>query len=415
MKAIWCGVLMAVAVAAAACGSGTTASSSAAAASGQTKPSQQPSSAAAQAGQSAPAGKPQPSTAGQQAAFFKANADQWARFKEGAKKEGKVVISGPPFPNLRQAIVQGMQKAYGITVEYIGLASGESQVRLDREAKAGKPTIDINLSGVSYNYTLADRQLIFEDVAKLVVDPDVLKPELWREGSPRLLKPMPGEAKDLHLGLQGADWVMTDLFVNRDLVQPSSIHTWKDLLKPEYKGKIASHDPRVGGSGGATLAYVWSLFGEQYVRDLYVGQGVTFTVDYRQLADWVARGNYPIGLSLVQTNVEPLRASNLPVERVFPDDGPGTTLGGFSCVFKVRGGPDPNAAAVFANWFLSKDGQEMWEKEMMETSLRTDVAHKVPDYVIPKPGIKYVDGYDPDFYFTYRFPAESKIKEIIPR
>ena len=400
MKARLFGVLMVVAMAAAACGSRPAGVSSPASAGGQA---------------SAPAA-PKPGASSQPAAsVFKADAEQWARFKEAGKKEGKVVVAGPPFPNLRQAIVQAIQKDYGITVEYLGLPSGEAQVRLEREAKAGKLTIDAYLSGPGYTFTPADQQLIFEDAAKLIVDPAVLTPSAWRDGAPRILKPVPGAPPDFHPGLMGADWVMTDLFVNRTLVQPNVIRSWKDLLKPEYKGKIVSHDPRVGGSGGATLAYLWSLFGEQYVRDLYVDQGVTFTVDYRQLGEWVARGNYPVGLSLVQTIVEPLRAANLPVERIFPEDGPGTTLGGFSCLFKIRGSSNPNAAAVFLNWMLSKDGQEMWEKEMLETSLRTDVAHKVPDYVIPKPGVHYVDGYDPDFYFNYRFPAESKIKEIIPR
>src|SRR5262249_8506270 len=158
--------------------------------------------------------------------------------------------------------------------------------------------------------------------------------------------------------------------VNRDLVPPSAIRSWKDLLKPEYRGKIASHDPRRPGSGGATLAYLYALFGEEFVRDLYVGQQPNLTIDYRQLAEWVAPGAYPIGLSVVETTVEPLRREGLPLERVFPEDGPGSTLGGFSVVMRVSNGPNPNAGALFLNWFLTRDAQLMWEREMLETSLR---------------------------------------------
>jgi ABC-type glycerol-3-phosphate transport system substrate-binding protein len=168
-------------------------------------------------------------------------------------------------------------------------------------------------------------------------------------------------------------------------------------------------------SGGATLAYIYGLFGESFAKDLYGGQQVAFNADYQQLANSVGQGAYPIGMSLVQTTTEPLRKAGIPLERVFPEDGPGTTLGGFSVVVKVKNSPHPNAGAVFLNWFLSKDAQEMYEGAMMETSLRTDVSHKVPEYVIPKPGVRYVDGYDPDFHFGTRVPAEAKVKEWFPR
>jgi hypothetical protein len=39
----------------------------------------------------------------------------------------------------------------------------------------------------------------------------------------------------------------------------------------------------------------------------------------------------------------------------------------------------------------------------------------VPDYIIPKPGVQYIDGYDPSFYFTERVPAEAKFAELLPR
>jgi len=157
------------------------------------------------------------------------------------------------------------------------------------------------------------------------------------------------------------------------------------------------------------------LFGDQFLQDLYAGQQVVLTADYRQLAEWVARGNYPVGLSLVQASVEPLRAAGLPLERVFPDDGPGSTLGGFSVVMKIKGSPNPNAAVLFINWYLSKEGQSIWEREMLETSLRTDLPHNVPDYIIPKPGVQYVDVYDPEFYFGHRLAAEAKVAEILGR
>jgi ABC-type Fe3+ transport system substrate-binding protein len=349
------------------------------------------------------------------AARLKADAAAWQRYQEGARREGKIVVSGPGFPGLRQGITEGFQKAQGITVEYLGLPSGEVIPRLERESQAGNVTIDVNIGGTSTCWALADRGAI-EDVTPVLVDPSLFDPALWRGGHMKPILPAPTQSKDFLCGLQAAEWVMTDLFVNPQLVPPDSIKSWKDLLKPEYKGKIISYDPRRPGSAQTTVAYLSTLFGDDYVRDLYVGQNVSLTADYRQLAEGVARGSYPIGIALVQANIEPLRAEGLPLQRVFPADGPGALTGGFGTVHKVKNSPNPNAGAVFMNWFGSKDAQEMWEREMMETSLRTDLAHNVPDYVIPKAGVSYtIDDYNPDYFFSKRAPAIAKITELLGR
>ena len=229
----------------------------------------------------------------------------------------------------------------------------------------------------------------------------------------RVILPSPKQPKNFNCGLQATEWVMTDLFVNKDLVKPEEIRSWQDLLRPQYKGKIISWDPRIPGSGQTTVGYLNALFGEQYLKDLFIGQQVTFTADYRQLAESVARGGSAIGLSLVQANIEPLRASGLPLQRVFPQDGPGALTGGFGTVFLFKDSPSPNAAAVFLNWFASKEAQEIWEREMMETSLRTDVSHRVPDYVIPQSGVNYrIRGRTRVFRHTHGGPPATRMRPL---
>jgi ABC-type Fe3+ transport system substrate-binding protein len=253
-------------------------------------------------------------------------------------------------------------------------------------------------------------------VSSAIVDPSLFNAAVWRDGFMRLILPSPKQPKNFNCGLQATEWVMTDLFVNKDLVKPEDILSWKDLLKPQYKGKIISWDPRAPGSGQTTVGYLNALFGEQYLKDLFIGQQVTLTSDYRQLAESVARGSSAIGLSLVQANIEPLRASGLPLQRVFPQDGPGALTGGFGTAFLFKNSPSPNSAALFLNWFASKEAQEIWEREMMETSLRTDVSHKVPDYVIPRPGVNYsINDYHPDYFFSKRAPAIAKMQELLGR
>src|SRR5262249_50304733 len=66
--------------------------------------------AAARAQPQAPAPAATQTSAG--AARLQADAAAWERFKEGARREGRVVVVGPGFPGLRQAITEGFQNAY---------------------------------------------------------------------------------------------------------------------------------------------------------------------------------------------------------------------------------------------------------------------------------------------------------------
>ena len=67
-------------------------------------------------------------------------------------------------------------------------------------------------------------------------------------------------------------------------------------------------------------------------------------------------------------------------------------MGGFSVVMLIKNAPHPNAAQLFANWFGSKEAQTIFETQMMEKSLRTDISGtNLPDYVLPKVGRRLPD------------------------
>ena len=90
--------------------------------------------------------------------------------------------------------------------------------------------------------------------------------------------------------------------------------------------------------------------------------------------------------------VEIYRKQGLPIVPVMINDGYGGAplTGGFGAIMLFKNTPHPNAAQVFANWMGTKEAQEIYEKNMMETSLRTDVntGDAVPDYVRVKPNVK---------------------------
>jgi ABC-type Fe3+ transport system substrate-binding protein len=343
---------------------------------------------------------------------------KWAELQKKAKDEGQLVVAGPPFQGLRTALTGAFKERYGIELNYLGLMGGEVITRVDTESKAGKVTIDADLGGTSTCWAMSPRGEI-ESMNGKLIDPDILQPSVWRSGKPKLNEagPSPDLPADFRCSLQTAEWVMTDLFANTTIVKPGEIASWKDLLKPQYKGKIAAFDPRRSGPGQTPVGYLAALFGNDYLKQLFIGQQVKLTADNRQLAEWVARGEYPIGIGLVQFAVETYRRQGLPIERIYPADGAGSLTGGFSVVMLIKNAPHPNAAQLFANWFAGKEAQTIYEAQMMETSLRTDISGtKVPDYVRRRDGVAYpIDDYSYEHYTKIRVPAVEALQRELQR
>src|SRR5262249_38058708 len=122
---------------------------------------------------------------------------RWQQLREAAQREGKVVVVGPGFPGLRTGLVDGFQRAHGITVEYLGLPGGEVITRVDREARVGSVSVDVNIGGVSACWALGERGYL-DDVTGLLVDPTMLAPAGWRDGAPRITKPSPNMPRDYY-------------------------------------------------------------------------------------------------------------------------------------------------------------------------------------------------------------------------
>ena len=54
--------------------------------------------------------------------------------------------------------------------------------------------------------------------------------------------------------------------------------------------------------------------------------------------------------------------------------------------------PHPDASKVFINWFLGREGQTMWSKEIISVSQRKDVTtENIPSVNVPRSDIKYYD------------------------
>jgi ABC-type Fe3+ transport system substrate-binding protein len=339
-------------------------------------------------------------------------AAQWDEVIAKARKEGTVVLgTSHTDPSFRQAVTSAFLDRFKIRVDVKSHRSGELGTIIGRECAAGRPSMDVVMSGLSEILGLHSKDKgCYTPIKPSLILPEVADAKNWQGG---VLKWNDSEGQYF---LQTSEYVEGWTTINTEQVQPAQVTTAQDFLKPEFNGKIASFDPRRGGPGQATATFLLLTFGDEYVRRLYLGQKVAYTTEYRQLADWITRGAYSIGLGQIATPVEPLRRAGLPIGVVTHKDFPGFLSGGFSVLKGIKDSPHPNAAIVLINWLASKEGQEIFSRTALWPSRRTDVQVKeVPEYLFPKDGVKYLDNFDLEFYARKRPETSKKLIELLGR
>ena len=335
----------------------------------------------------------------------------WESLVTKARQERRVVLgTDVSVASFRQGITGAFAKQFGFDIELRVLEGAQLSAIAGRECAAGRPSMDVLLSGNSELISLYPKGCLAPLKPKLILA-EVLEPKNWRGGFLKWNDP-DGQYL-LQLSEAAYGWTV----VNTDQIKPGDLVTAKDLLRPEYKGKIASFDPRGGGAGQGRATYILTALGEDYVRSLYVDQKVTYTSNHQQLADWVARGVYAVGLGAVERIFEPMRKEGLPIGVIASfADAPGYLTGGSSVVKLTKDAPHPNAAAVLLNWIASRDAQEIYSQSVLQPSRRTDVnAKDIPEYLIPKPGVKYLDSYGYEFYAKKRPEVTKRVIELLGR
>jgi len=206
------------------------------------------------------------------------------------------------------------------------------------------------------------------------------------------------------------------LFINTDFVKPEELKSVQDLLNPKWKGKIASQDPRLGGSGANTAVAFYVGVGPDYVKKLYVDQQPVYSRDRRQLTDWLARGTYPICLTCRADDIKPLLKDGFKLEDVFDLEGIQSRVNSAPLLMTVANKPPhPNAATIFINWFASKLPLETYAREYEAVTLRADIdeASFLDPRMIPKPGVKYPDDTEFEWVLHGRNETAEKVRQLL--
>jgi iron(III) transport system substrate-binding protein len=322
---------------------------------------------------------------------FAQDSAKWDALVAAAKKEGKVVVIGPPDATVRKALPEGFKARYGITVEYIGGRGTETAAKLRAERSSGIYTVDVAFGGSDTMYFTYYSEKLIAPLKPELIDPSVTDPTKWKKGKLWFSDP-----EDMYV-LRLFNTAGPILFVNTKLVKPEELDSVQDLLDPKWRGKIAAHDPTTAGSGIGQATRFYLQFGEDFIRKLYVDQKPIINRDRRQLTDGVARGAFPLALDGEDEQLRKLKADGLPIDAIYKfHDMGGTVSSGIGQMVLLDKAPNPNAARLFANWIASKEGLEIFSRARGEAPTRNDIdaSAYLPKEIIPDPKLNYYDIHD---------------------
>lgn len=341
---------------------------------------------------------------------------QWNDLQAAAKKEGKLVVQGPPNPDTRTALSEAFKKRFGIDMEYTGASGSQIVSRLQSERAAGVHSTDAVLTGADtmMRGLAADGKVtdgVMGTLALLrpaLILPEALDPSKYIGGKIWFTDP-----QDKYI-LRISNYLEPAGTVNTAHVSADALTDLKDLLKPEYKGKISAHDPSTPGRGLALASFLYAIAGGDYVKQLYLGQEVFLVREQRQLSDLLAKGSHPIALSIeaqeqVRLEKEGFKLAEMTKLPIY-------TNAGFGLLGLVDKAPHPNAAKLFVNWMASKEGAQVFQEAQRHVSVRSDLdTSSFPTYVIPRPGTQYFDSYDWSFVLGKRAESLEFVRDMLSR
>jgi len=302
-----------------------------------------------------------------------------ATLVKNAKKEGKLnTIALPPDWANYGEIMTTFSKKYGIPID------------------------NQNPNGSSAQENEAVRSLKGDSRAPDVVD---VGPAFAVSGTaeglygkyfPSTFSTIPRSMKDTRGFWYGDYWGAISFGYNQNLI-PNPPKTWKDLLKPEYKGKVALNGSPLTSNSAVAGVFAASLGNGGSVRD--VGPGIDFFSQLKKSGNFipvgttpqtVASGQTPISIDWDYNNLA--YVAEFPAARWkvnIPSDG---VYGGYYAQAINASAPHPWAARLWEEFLYSDQGQVLFLKGFAHPARFNDLAKrkKLPKALLnalPAPGL----------------------------
>jgi iron(III) transport system substrate-binding protein len=313
---------------------------------------------------------------------------------EGAKKEGKLVIYTGVERAAAQILVDAFEKKYPfIAAETVRASSSKLATRLDAEIEANRVQGDLFEFSLLYLTTSLQQ-----------------RGEILQYDSPEYAKYPKEYSAPGYWAASGLSNVI--ILLNTRKVDEANIpQSWWDLTKPYWRNKLTIDNLEVSGTG-----YNWLIalvnnesIGWRFIEALGKNKP-GLERGHAGMAQKVAAGEYAGAAEMADFHLKNIRdaAASVPVRGVWPKEGVPSepwTAG------ILKRAPHPNAARLFLDFLLSREGQALYVQTMGWTSARSDVA--APGYKEMPPEIKVLkSSLSPDEALKVRDDYVARWKQL---
>lgn len=292
---------------------------------------------------------------------------QDAALIEAAKKEGKLSYYTTRQIAAMNAFTRAFEAKYGIKVEASRHTNEDLIVKIINESKAGRGSADVfdGSSGIT---------------------------QLMEAGLVAPYKPKEAEAYAPEFKDPNGNWTAINIYVaglsyNTDLVKEADVpKKVEDLLDPKWQGRKITYTMQYTVSGingffGGLEKERGTEKAKEFIAQLHKNGAVAQNATPSAVLDNVASGQHAICLGCNSNGVEILQKKGAPV--AFSRIQPIVTF--VSALGVTKAAASPNAARLFIEFLLSKEGQKLMEDQTDVLSARTDFESK---FAALKPGPK---------------------------
>ena len=336
---------------------------------------------------------------------------KWETVLAEAKKEGSVAVYTNWGAPIRTAVTEAFGRKYGINVEVSPFSRGdEILAKFQAEKRAGLRIASVIGTGTGGLLQTIKPEGVLTPIETLLILPEVRDPKAWNGG-----KIPYADKEGMALSMSSQLHVM--LAYNTDLIKEGEIASVKDVLKPQYKGKLIMSDPSLSGGGSASITHLANIYwGEagtvDFLTRLIKDQGVVIERDKRLLVETVARGKYVIGMGPSPDNLKEFMSAGAPIKIAKTQESTLLTAG--NGAFGIPTGfANPNATTVFINWLLTKEGQTVFAESARSPSMRVDVPTTGidPAFISTPGGQYYIEGEEHNKLLDPMMKAAKKIMD----
>jgi iron(III) transport system substrate-binding protein len=335
---------------------------------------------------------------------------EWEKIVRAAEQEGEVVYSASG----SHRFLEEFHKSYPkIKTSSISASCSDIVSRIMTERRAGKYLGDVVRCGLTSAHSLL-RGKTLQPVDAALSLAEVRDPSKWWQGKHHY-----ADAEGRYLFVAGASAYLRFASYNSELVNPTEFKSYWDLLNPKWKGKIVATDPRTGeGRNGSRFLFYNPDLGPKYLRRLLGEMDITYSRDYRQATDWLAQKRFAFFLFSQSDDTLTAKQQGLSVQVLDTTgwkEGVGLDpVGGASALMDKPA--HPNAARVFLNWMLSREGQLALQRDPeaagRNDSLRIDIPkNDVHPMMRRRDGTKYIIMWNPDWMEMK--PVEEIVKQAL--